>query len=101
GFSLFERTIYSFLIGGQAAFGGLEAEGVSGRVGAGEGVRLKLETPLGVADALLGAAGQQLASDLSTAQSELAAVQAVEQQLVRFKADMEKDAAAQRDALLK
>ncbi|KAL6761719.1 hypothetical protein V8C86DRAFT_3023722 [Haematococcus lacustris] len=101
GFSLFERTIYSFLIGGQAAFGGLEAEGVSGRVGAGEGVRLKLETPLAVADALLGAAGQQLASDLSTAQSELAAVQAVEQQLVRFKADMEKDAAAQRDALLK
>ncbi|KAJ9519855.1 hypothetical protein QJQ45_014579 [Haematococcus lacustris] len=101
GFSLFERTIYSFLIGGQAAFGGLEAAGVSGRVGAGEGVRLKLETPLAVADALLGAAGQQLASDLSTAQSELAAVQAVEQQLVRFKADMEKDAAAQRDALLK
>jgi hypothetical protein len=34
---------------------------------AGEGVRLKLQTPLSVADALIGAAGQRLAAELGAA----------------------------------
>jgi hypothetical protein len=33
----------------------------------GEGVRLKLQTPLSVADALIGAAGQRLAAELGAA----------------------------------
>lgn len=50
-------------------------DGVSGTcfiflfaLAAGEGVRLKLQTPLFVADALIGAAGRHLATELSTAQ---------------------------------
>ena len=35
--------------------------------GAGEGVRLKLQTPLFVADALMGAAGQRLAAEVEAA----------------------------------
>jgi len=35
--------------------------------GAGEGVRLKLQTPLFVADALVGAAGQRVSAELSAA----------------------------------
>lgn len=45
--------------------------------GGGEGVRLKLQTPLSIADALLGAAGRQLAADLQAARSELEGVQLV------------------------
>lgn len=48
-----ERFMVDFLVGGAAA---------------GESLRLKLQTPLFVADALLEAARQQLSSELSTAQ---------------------------------
>lgn len=48
-----ERFMVDFLVGGVAA---------------GESLRLKLQTPLFVADALLEAARQQLSSELSTAQ---------------------------------
>jgi hypothetical protein len=40
-------------------------------------------------------------AELDAAQSELRAVSLVEKQLVKFQADMERDAAAQRDALNK
>lgn len=48
-----ERFMVDFLVGGAAA---------------GESMRLKLQTPLFVADALLDAARQQLASELATAE---------------------------------
>lgn len=41
--------------------------------GGGEGVRLKLQTPLFVADALLGAAGRQLETDLAAVSSGMGA----------------------------
>lgn len=86
GFGPFERFIYNFLIGG-----------IDGR--AGEGVRLKLQTPLYVADALMGACGRLLAADIDAASAELKAVRLVQAQLRRFREEMEKDAAAQREAL--
>lgn len=52
-FGALEDFIFDFLVGGGRA--------------AGEAVRLKLQTPLFVADALLEAAGQQLAAELETA----------------------------------
>eukprot|EP00198_Chlamydomonas_reinhardtii_P000476 XP_001689811.1 predicted protein [Chlamydomonas reinhardtii] len=84
-FSELERNVSNFLVGKGA--------------GGGEGVRLKLQTPLFVADALLGAAGRQLETDLAAARAELEGVQLVGRQLGRFRAEMEKDAAAQRAAL--
>ena len=53
-FGQLEDFIFDFLVGG-------------GRTAA-EALRLKLQTPLFVADALLAAAGQQLAAELATAQ---------------------------------
>ncbi|KAG2490542.1 hypothetical protein HYH03_010936 [Edaphochlamys debaryana] len=85
-FSELERQVSNVLVGGKGA-------------GGGEGVRLKLQTPLFVADALLGAAGRQLAADLAAARAELEGVQLVGRQLGRFRAEMDKDAAAQRAAL--
>ena len=52
-FGELERFILDFLVGGASAA---------------ESVRLKLQTPLFVADALLGAAAQQLAEDLTAAE---------------------------------
>ena len=52
-FGELERFVADFLTGGPAA---------------GESLRLKLQTPLFVADALLDAAGQQLAAERATAQ---------------------------------
>lgn len=52
-FGELERFMVDFLVGGGAA---------------GESLRLKLQTPLFVADALLEAARQQLSSELSTAE---------------------------------
>ncbi len=53
-FGELEDFIFDFLVGG--------------RGDGGEAVRLKLQTPLFVADALLEAAGQQLAAELQTAE---------------------------------
>lgn len=53
-FGELERFMVDFLVGGAAA---------------GESLRLKLQTPLFVADALLEAARQQLSSEVSTAES--------------------------------
>ena len=84
GFSDFERFIGNFLV----------SRG-------GEGTRLKLQTPLYVADALLEASGEVLKSDLESARMELKAVQMIKQQLEKFEAEMERDALAQREALNK
>ena len=54
-FGELEKFIFDFLVGG-------------GGVDGGEAVRLKLQTPLFVTDALLEAAGQQLAAELETAE---------------------------------
>jgi hypothetical protein len=87
-FGEFERFIYDFLSGGGAGAGGV-----------GEGLRLKLQTPLFVADALAAAAGRQIAAEVASAEGEVAALSAVRAQLDRFTADMEKDGAAQRAAV--
>ncbi|KAI8475898.1 MAG: hypothetical protein J3K34DRAFT_517060 [Monoraphidium minutum] len=90
-FGDFERFMYDFLIGGAGQDGGPG--------GVGEGLRLKLQTPLAVADALVGAAGRQLAAEAAAAEGELAALSAVSAQLARFAADMRRDGAAQRGAV--
>ena len=46
-------------------------------------------------------AGKRLASEIAAAKEELDAVRAVAKHLADFRAEMEKDAAAQRDALIK
>jgi len=87
GFGPLESFMVNFLVGTGS--------------GAGEGVRLKLQTPLYVADALVGASARKLQAELEAARAELEAVRLVERQLKQFQAEMEKDAGAQRDALLK
>ncbi|KAG1680578.1 hypothetical protein FOA52_015025 [Chlamydomonas sp. UWO 241] len=87
GFGALESFVYDFLVGR----GG----------NAGEGVRLKLQTPLYVADALMGACGRALQSDLDAARAELRAVKLVEEQLATFKREMERDAEVQRESLNK
>ena len=95
-FGAFERFVYDFLVGGggNAASG----DGSAGGASVGEGLRLKLQTPLFVADALVAAAGRQLAAEIAAAEAELAALGAVRAQLKRFGDDMRRDAAAQRAA---
>ncbi|EIE21598.1 hypothetical protein COCSUDRAFT_30102 [Coccomyxa subellipsoidea C-169] len=80
-FGELERFMVDFLVGGGAA---------------GESLRLKLQTPLFVADALLEAARQQLSSELSTAEQEAEAVASVQGQLRAFRREMEADGTAQR-----
>eukprot|EP00892_Ulva_mutabilis_P005497 jgi/Ulvmu1/3319/UM155_0002.1 len=75
---------------------GSEQKGASGSKGTGESTRLKLQTPLFVADALLQAAEQQLELEHTACKQEVAAVKAVESQLNKFEAEMEADGAAQR-----
>mmetsp|Transcript_35342 Transcript_35342/g.89478 ORF Transcript_35342/g.89478 Transcript_35342/m.89478 type:complete len:1026 (-) Transcript_35342:222-3299(-) len=103
GFGTFESLVYAFLVGGSGAAAAIAEAGAgsSSAGGVGEGVRLKLQTPLFVADALVNAAGTRLGAELATAKDELAAVRAVSKQLAAFRKEMDKDAAAQRDALLK
>jgi hypothetical protein len=97
-FGEFERFIYDFLVGGSGKEAPASGGGASD-AGIGEGLRLKLQTPLSVADALLGAAGRQLAAETAAAEGELGALAAVSAQLRRFQEDMKKDAAAQRAAV--
>lgn len=100
-FATFQDFICNFLLGdiapAAASAAALRQQDYSASsVGRGEGIRLKLQTPLFVADALLKAARQSVAAELAAAQAELAAVQAVTSQLESFEADMAKDAALQR-----
>jgi hypothetical protein len=50
----------------------------------GEGLRLKLQTPLFVADALMEAARVRLQGEIAAAQGELGALDAVKRQLAKF-----------------
>ncbi|KAK9811735.1 hypothetical protein WJX72_009255 [[Myrmecia] bisecta] len=79
-FEALEDFIYQYLVGGASAS---------------ESVRLKLQTPLFVADALLEASGRQLANELEVAAEEAEAVKLVQSQLAGFRAEMAKDGAAQ------
>jgi GTPase SAR1 family protein len=108
GFGALEDFVYEFLAGGEEE--GDEGEGAASgnRPGAtspslgpprgGEGLRLKLQTPLAVADALVGAAAQQLAAQRAAAEAQVRALDAVGGQLERFRSDMRRDAASQRAA---
>jgi hypothetical protein len=71
-FGEFEKFIYDFLVGTEPSAGG------------GEGLRLKMQTPLYVADALMEAARLRLQGELSAAEGELSALEAVKRQLQRF-----------------
>lgn len=90
-FGEFEKFIYDFLVGSEAAAGG-----AGGSLRGGEGLRLKLQTPLFVADALMEAARGRLEAQTAAAKRELASLESVRQQLARFKVEMVKDADAQR-----
>lgn len=65
----------------------------------GESIRLKLQTPLAVADALLDACKRQLSNELGAAEKDLAAVRAVREQLKAFQEEMRKDSVVQRRAV--
>jgi GTP-binding protein EngB required for normal cell division len=84
-FGALEDFVAAFLAGG------------AGAGGAGEGARLKLQTPLAVADALLGAARAQLAAEAGVAAADAASVRLVRAQLADFRAEMEREGGVQRD----
>ncbi|KAL4458908.1 hypothetical protein ABPG75_013773 [Micractinium tetrahymenae] len=95
GFESLERFIFEFLTGG--AQGGAGANGSSGGRAGAESVRLKLESPLFVADALLSAAEQQLSQELAVARQDAATVSLVRSQLAAFRREMEKEGQLQRE----
>jgi hypothetical protein len=68
------------LVGSEAA-----ASGAGGSLHGGEGLRLKLQTPLFVADALMEAARVRLDAQTAAAKRELSSLESVRQQLSRFK----------------
>ncbi|GMH39991.1 hypothetical protein BSKO_07895 [Bryopsis sp. KO-2023] len=82
-FQELEEFIFGFFSGESGAFSG-------------ESVRLKLQTPLFVADALMDACGRQLENELASAEKDLAAVRAVRRQLEKFRVEMVKDSVVQR-----
>lgn len=85
-FGEFEKFIYDFLVGSDAS--GTSSSSSSGgdsSIKGGEGLRLKLQTPLFVADALMEAARVRLDGELAAAEGELAALDAVRRQLAKFK----------------
>jgi hypothetical protein len=80
-FGEFEKFIYDFLVGSAGSSSGSSSSMRSG----GEGLRLKLQTPLFVADALMEAARVRLQGEIAAAEGELAALEAVRRQLAKFK----------------
>lgn len=76
-----EQFIYDYLVGGASA---------------GESVRLKLQTPLFVADAILQAAQRQLVEELQIATQEAKAVAGVSSELESFQAEMQQASLSQR-----
>lgn len=65
----------------------------------GEIFRLKLQTPVSVAEALLDAANRVLEQEVEYAAQQVAAVKAVERQLRQFRASMASDGDAQRNRI--
>ncbi|WIA16861.1 hypothetical protein OEZ85_013792 [Tetradesmus obliquus] len=92
-FGEFEKFIYDFLVGSAGSSSSSMRSG-------GEGLRLKLQTPLFVADALMEAARVRLQGEIAAAEGELAALGAVRRQLAKFKVEMSKDAEAQRQVCI-
>lgn len=68
------------MVGSEAA-----ASGSGGSLHGGEGLRLKLQTPLFVADALMEAARVRLEAQTAAAKRELSSLESVKAQLARFK----------------
>lgn len=62
-----------------------------------ERLRLKLETPLGIGMALLGASDRQLAADILKAESDLRVLAQIEEQLKQYENAVQADAALQRE----
>lgn len=92
-FGTLERFVFEYLIGRPKMDGAQGPELVGG-----EGVRLKLQTPLNVADALLGLAARQLAAELAAAENELENLRLVRAQWNKFQVEMKKDSEVQRTA---
>ena len=111
-----EAFVASFLAGGVAAADGVEAatealgeaavavaaDSTPLRAGAapGEGVRLKLDTPLYVGGALLAAAADALDARVAAADADVAAVASVSDQVRVFADGMRRDGTAQRAAVV-
>jgi len=79
------------------------AEFFSGEGGAAsaESVRLKLQTPIYVADALLDASRRQLKNERFAAEKDVAAAKAVAVQLAQFASDMHRDLKVQLQSIRK
>ena len=79
------------------------AEFFSGQGGAAsaESIRLKLQTPLYVADALLNASGRQLKNERFAAEKDVAAAKAVSIQLSQFETEMRRDGRVQQQSIKK
>ncbi|CAG9463676.1 unnamed protein product [Pedinophyceae sp. YPF-701] len=69
---------------------------LGGGTGAGEVLRLKMMTPVGIAEALLSAAGRQLAQEEQAARADVEALKKVAPQLDGFADAVMRDSAAQR-----
>lgn len=87
GFDELESFMRDFLIGGTEL--------------GGESARIKLQTPLFVAEALVSAASSVLTSELEVVQSDADSVRLVRSQLESFKLEMRKEGALQRDEVAK
>lgn len=86
-FGEFEKYIFDFLVGtpqSDVTNTQNNTQCNTATNGVGEGLRLKMQTPLYVADALLEAARLRLEGELSSAQAELSALEAVKRQLSKF-----------------
>lgn len=92
-FEQLEFFIKDFLLGGEE-----ESQERSGRS---ESVRLKLRTPLFVAEALIAAARTQLLAEAEVARADAASVSLVRHQLESFDRDMAKEEKIQQDEVRK
>jgi len=96
-FGSLERFIYEFLVGdSNTTAAPSSSSGVGRGAVGGERARLKLQTPLFVADALLEASRQALVAELEIAKQDAATVALVKTQLQDFRREMEKEGDVQR-----
>lgn len=91
-FGSLECFIYDFLVGDNSnTTGASSSSRIGGGAVGGERARLKLQTPLFVADALLEASRQALVAELEIAKRDAATVALVKTQLEDFRREMEKE----------